>query len=90
MGRHHSPAVNGLHPELVVDLADFYVPAPHGVPDWLVAGKTAVSTQDDPLGSHALVHLLLVRHRLVEPEGLYLAALQLRLEVLQDAQAVLS
>jgi hypothetical protein len=90
MGSHHSPAVDGLHPELAVDLANFYVPAENRVPDHLVASQTPVATKNDPLGGSAFVHLLLVRHRLIKPEGLYLAALQLGLDVLQDAQAVLA
>ena len=89
MRLHYSSAVNGLHPELAVDLADLYMPALDWIPDELISGEAPIAAEDDPLACHAGVHFLLVRHGLIELQRLYLAAFQLRLDFFKDAKGVL-
>lgn len=69
--------------EWVGDLADRAGPAVVRVVDRLVAGQAPISSKHYPLGGHAGVHLLLRRHGFIQLESLYLAALQLGLNLFQ-------
>jgi hypothetical protein len=93
--RHAGPCRNApavlqrLHKERPVDLADGTVDLIDRVPDRLIARKTAVATDYDPLRTERPVKLILKRHRLIQPESLQLALCKLMLNVLQVAQRVL-
>jgi hypothetical protein len=89
--RLHSLAVHQrVHPELPCDSVDAPILPNLWVPDFLIASQAAVATDYDALRRHALVELILKRHRLVQPQCLQLAFGKLYLHVLQVSEGVLS
>ena len=82
-------AVDGRHPEPVVNLTDGPVLAGDRVQDLLVSCQATIPAKHYPLRRHAGVHLLLKLHGLVQPERFDLPTLQLRLDLFEVAKRVL-